>query len=116
MIDPKLPRTRVDDYAELIAVATDEIMIALKRGELKHQPGTWIGQTTGEHINHEIAHVRAIQNEVFTQIDESGVIEDNIAAAMIRLAMFSAKLRREGKRFKQMEALIRDRPPLDKSK
>lgn len=66
----KKERTRTDDLAELVVGATVALAEALNDGDAKHGVGTWKQETSGNHINHLLAHMKRIQAGEWT--DERG--------------------------------------------
>lgn len=83
-------RKRTDDLAELVATALGDLNQALRDGDEKHPPGSWAEETTGNQINHLIAHLKQIQNGNWE--DERGHL--HVTHVVCRAIMLSA-LRRK---------------------
>lgn len=78
---------RIDDLAELIQVAVRALRKALADGDEKHPPGSWMGETYANQINHLQKHLGALLNS-----REDG--EDHLAHIICRAVIAKALLER----------------------
>ena len=56
-----LNRKRIHDLRDVVNTATVSLADALADGDEKHPPGSWQDETSGNHINHLVAHLRELQ-------------------------------------------------------
>jgi hypothetical protein len=80
-------RTRIDDAAELINMAVRCLFNALRDGDAKHPPGTWMKQTAEEHKSHLYSHI--------DDYEAGDTSEDHLAHAICRVVMYSCAKREE---------------------
>lgn len=77
---------RIDDLEYLVATALKSLTQALRDGDEKHPPGSWAEESSGNQINHLLAHMRQIQAGEWT--DERG--HSHVAHVVCRAVMLAA--------------------------